>query len=270
MRLTQSLLRRVRKTGFVAFFGNTFLFLIFSVFVAFNIFSLIPIPDLRTIVFWILFGIMMGGFCLMFLGSRLQKVVEKAEAKAKGVTNGINQANLSKTDAEFLNHQLEYAAPRGPERRGTMKIFVVTLIVIACAGLFEVLSNQPFAAGFQSLARGFSAYSIALGSIAVACLVALVSGNMTEDVWRTYIAGYHVHESFVGIYFALIGGPMLFMNGSSLEYYLGLIYVVAGVFLVGRDWRDVVKGEILVNKSKEPDYEQYAALKAKKNEIQGD
>ncbi len=221
-------------------------------------------------VFWVLFGIMMGGFLLMFIGSRLQKVVEKAEAREKGGEFGINQAKLSKAEAEFVNHQQEYAAPRGPERRGTLKFFVVTLIVIVCSVLFEVLSNQPFAQGFQYLAWGFSAYSIALGSIAVACFVALVSGNMTEDVWRTYIAGYHVHESFVGIYFAVIGGPMLAMAAFSVEYYIGLIFVVAGVFLVGRDWRDVVKGEILVHKSKEPDYEQYAALKAKKNEIQGD
>ncbi len=262
MRLTQNLLRRVRKTGFVAFFGNTFLFLIYSVFVAFNIFSLIPIPDLRIMVFWVLFGIMMGGFLLMFIGSRLQKVVEKAEAREKGGEFGINQDKLSKAEAEFVNHQQEYAAPRGPERRGTLKFFVVTLTVLACAILFGVLSIQPFAGGFY-------AYSMAFGSIAVACFVALVSGNMTEDVWRTYIAGYHVHESFVGIYFAVIGGPMLAMAAFSVEYYLGLIYVVAGVFLVGRDWRDVAKGEILVHKSKEPDYEQYAALKAKKNEIQG-
>ncbi len=262
MLLTQDLLRRVRKTGFVAFFGNTFLFLLYSVFVAFNIFALIPVPDLRIIVFWILFGIMFGGFALMFLGSRLQKVVEKAEATEKGVTNGINQANLSKTETEFLNHQQEYAAPKGPERRGTMKVFGLTLLIIACAVLFGVLSIEP-------LARALYAYSVAFGLIAVGCFVALVSGNMTEDVWRTYLAGYHVHESFVGIYFALIGGPMLAFAALSVEYYVGLIYIVSGVFLLGRDWRDVVKGEILVHKSKEPDYEQYAALKAKKNEIQG-
>ncbi len=110
---------------------------------------------------------------------------------------------------------------------------------------------------------------MALGSIAVGCLVALVSGNMTEDVWRTYIAGFHVHEGFVGIYFALIGGPMLAMAAISVEYYIGLVFILSGVFLVGRDWRDIVKGEILVHKSHEPDYEQYAALKAKKNELQG-
>ncbi len=230
-------------------------------FVAFNIFALIPFPDLRTIVFVVLFGIMIGGFFLMFIGSRLQKVVEKAEAKVKGATNGMNQANLSKSEAEFLNHQQEYAAPRGPERRGTMKFFVITLFVLVLAIVFQALSIQPFASGFY-------AYTVALGSIAVACLTALVTGNMTEDVWRTYIAGFHVHESFVGIYFALIGGPMLAIPASMMEFYMGLIFVVAGVFLVGRDWRDVVKGEILVHKSKEPDYEQYAALKAKKNEIQ--
>ncbi len=147
MRLTQNFLRRVRKTGFVAFFGNTFLFLIYSVFVAFNIFALIPIPGLRIIIFWVLFGIMMGGFLLMFIGSRLQKVVEKRE---KGENFGINQTKLSKTEAEFVNHQQEYAAPKGPERRGTLKFLAITLIVLALAVLFGVLSIQPLAEGLYA------------------------------------------------------------------------------------------------------------------------
>jgi hypothetical protein len=262
MKLTQSMLRRMRITGLAAFFGNTFLFLAYSIFVAFNIFSLIPIVGLRTIVFWVLFGIMIGGFCLLFLGSRLQKMVETAETRAKGAGNRINQANLSKSDVEFINQQQEYASPKGPEGRDTMKFLGITLLVIVLAIIFWDLSLNP-------LARGFYAYSVALGAIAIACLVALVSGNVSEDLWRAYLAGYHVHESFVGIYFAIIGGPMVALAAFSVEYYLGLSYVISGVFLVGRDWKDVVQGKILVHKSKEPDYEQYAALKAKKKQIQG-
>ncbi len=252
----------MRITGLAAFFGNTFLFLVYSVFVAFDIFSLIQVSGLRTIIFWILFSIMIGGFCLLFLGSRLQKVLEKSETKIKGTSNQIDQVNLSKSDAEFFNQQQEYVTPKGPEGRGTMKLFGISVLVIVLAILFWGLS-------LNSLARGFYAYSVALGAITVACLVALVSGNVSEDLWRAYLGGYHVHESFIGIYFAIIGGPMMALAVSPVEFYLGLAYIISGVFLVGRDWKDVVQGKFLVHKSKEPDYEQYAAIKAKKKEIQG-
>ena len=262
MKITQKLLQRMRRIGFIAFFGNTFLFLIYSVFVAFDLFVLFPAPNFRLAFFWILFIIMLGSFLLMFIGSRLQNVIKKADAGLKERIEKTNLKNLSELELNYFVHQQDYAPPPDSNRKGTIKVLLITSLVIGVAIVFGVLSIQP-------LAQGFYAYSVSLGSITVGCLIALVSGNITEDVWRTYIAGYHVHESFVGIYFAIIGGPMMIIAISPVEYYVGLIFIVAGVFLIGRDWKDVVKGEILVHKSTEPDYEQYIALKAKKDELQG-
>ena len=96
--------------------------------------------------------------------------------------------------------------------------------------------------------------------------MALVSGNLNEDVFRLYIKGYHVHESIIGLYFVLIGGPLLW--GYSLQFEIGIAFMAAGIFLVGRDWKDVVKGDLLVHKSLEPDYDAYMNLKKQQSRLE--
>jgi hypothetical protein len=47
-----------------------------------------------------------------------------------------------------------------------------------------------------------------------------------------------------------------------------MVFIVAGIFLIGRDWKDVVAGRILVHYSKEEDYDEYKKLKEKRGDLE--
>ncbi|MHA1371809.1 MAG: hypothetical protein ACTSRA_19075, partial [Promethearchaeota archaeon] len=161
----------------------------------------------------------------------------------------------------------EYADPTttNGSNRGTLIYFCITIIIFSITGFLYLIFLNLGISFIDILFEGFYSYSLSFGAIAVAFLTALIVGNVNEDVWRLYLKGYHVHESIIGLYFSLIGGPLLLSTPQSLEFIIGLAFIIAGIFLIGRDWKDVVKGNLLVHRSKEPDYEIYKELKDKKN-----
>jgi len=65
---------------------------------------------------------------------------------------------------------------------------------------------------------------------------------------RINLTKYHIHESFIGILLS-IGGIMLVMNGSGggsyFERATGIIILLLGVFMLGRDWKDFTQGKFL-------------------------
>ncbi|NMC05798.1 MAG: hypothetical protein GYA24_11330 [Candidatus Lokiarchaeota archaeon] len=253
-------LRKLRVAGLVMFFGNTFLQLAWSIFSAFDLFSLVGAAAYKRPVFGVLAMVMALGFVLMFLGALLQRKVKKPE---------VDMTKLGDS-AAFYQHQKEYAEPdpsgQGGQGKATFKFFgIAVTFFVATAVMYMLTDLSP--GTFGILYRGFFQGSIAFGAVAVGFLVALVVGNVNEDVWRLYIAGYHVHESVIGLYFTCIGAPMLAISFYSLEFCIGMAFIVSGIFLVGRDWKDVVKGDILVHKSREPDYDDYMRLKAKRGSV---
>ncbi len=262
--LTNAFLRKMRLSGLVLFFGNTFLQLAYSALIAFDIFRLLGVPWLEEDLFNVLASIMALGFLLMFLGGVLQRKVKKPE---------VDVAKLGDS-AAFYEQQKEYAEPdldASYKGKGTKRYFLLVMLVIVATSIAFIIYDKTqgvVSTVFFTVYQGLLQYSVALGIIAVAFLVALIVGNVNEDVWRLYIRGYHVHESIIGIYFTFIGAPLLFTSGlSPVPFYIGLAYITAGVFLVGRDWRDVVRGYLLVHKSNEPDYDEYMALKGKRGAI---
>ncbi|MBN2153260.1 MAG: hypothetical protein JW839_17530 [Candidatus Lokiarchaeota archaeon] len=257
-------LRKMRVAGLYTFFGNTFLQLGWSVFSAFDLFSLLGVAQYKRSAFGVLAMIMALGFALMLLGSLLQRKVKKPE---------VDAAKLGES-AAFYRQQKEYAEPEPAGARGkaTSRFLLVCLaLFVAAAAMYVLFDKTPGeAAGvYYVLYQGLYQYSLAFGAVGVGFLVALVVGNVNEDVWRLYIAGYHVHESVIGLYFTCVGAPMLAggMWTNGLEFCIGMAFIVSGIFLVGRDWKDVVKGDILVHKSREPDYDEYMRLKAKRGSI---
>jgi hypothetical protein len=259
-----SLLRRLRGAGLYMFFGNTFLQLTWSVFSAFDLFSLLGVAGYKRPVFSVLATVMALGFVLMFLGALLQRKVKKPQ---------VDAATLGDS-AAFYQHQKEYAEPvvtgSAGHGKATFKFFGIALAIFAATGIVAALYEAipaPQGNVFYTLFQGLYQSSIAVGTVAVGFLVALVVGNVNEDVWRLYIAGYHVHESVIGLYFTCIGAPMLAGGFYGLEFCIGIAFIVAGIFLVGRDWKDVVKGDILVHKSREPDYDEYMRLKSKRGSV---
>ncbi|HMF32962.1 MAG TPA: hypothetical protein VKK79_16180, partial [Candidatus Lokiarchaeia archaeon] len=229
---------------------------------AFNLFAILQVPEWRPIIFYILVAIMFSGFLLMFIGSRLEAARAK-QAEGESVARSPPKVEgLSEEQEEFLASQYQYIAPPVDKGGGTKKLLILTGIIILAAVVLGLLKLFP-------LDLGLYAYSIAFEVAAVACLVSFVVGNLNEDLWRFYLLGYHVHESFIGIYFILIGGPLVAVSMVAGEFEIGLAFLAAGVFLIGRDWRDVAEGHILVHKSNEPDYADYQALKARQKEITG-
>ena len=246
-----ALLRKVRVAGLLVFFGNTFLQFACSLLLAFDVFAFFGVAWLGSAIFRALAMVMATGFGLMFLGSLLQRRFTKSDP---------DETTLGE-DKEFYEHQKQFADPEGDRGKGLQRFFGIALAWFAVT---IVLNSIPWRGPVvDAVASGFYGISIAWGVIGVGMLVSLVVGNVNEDVWRLYIRGYHVHESVFGIYFALIGGPLLVFPAMSLEFSLGLVFVASGVFLIGRDWKDVSRGLLFVHKSKEADYDTYTNLKKK-------
>ncbi|MHA1109634.1 MAG: hypothetical protein ACTSRE_00920 [Promethearchaeota archaeon] len=65
---------------------------------------------------------------------------------------------------------------------------------------------------------------------------------------RIYVRKIHLHETFLGILLT-IGGILFVMNGINpwdfLDRSVGLCFILLGVFMIGRDWKDFVMGKFL-------------------------
>ncbi len=257
-------LRKLRAAGLYTFLGNAFAQSAWSLFSAFDLFTLLGVDAIKSPLFGILAVIMVFGCVFMFLGTLLQRKVKKPKIDASELGD----------HATFYEHQKGYAEPEaagsGGKSKATFRFFGVVFSIFAVNAVLFVLyegTSGNWAGALEILANGLYRYSIALWALMVAFLVALVVGNVNEDMWRLYIAGYHVHESVIGLYFTCIGAPMIANGFFGAEFWIGMAFIVSGIFLVGRDWKDVVKGDILVHKSREPDYDKFVKLKSKQDRI---
>jgi len=65
---------------------------------------------------------------------------------------------------------------------------------------------------------------------------------------RIYLKKLHIHETFVGLLLAL-GGIFLVINGAGpgafFERMTGIVVLILGVFMLGRDWKDLTEGKFL-------------------------
>lgn len=63
-----------------------------------------------------------------------------------------------------------------------------------------------------------------------------------------FLKRFHIHESFIGFLLAL-GGILLLMNGAGhgayFERMCGILIVILGSFMIGRDWKDFVLGRFI-------------------------
>jgi hypothetical protein len=291
-------LKNLRQFGTIVSFLSTFFFFCYGVACAFDIYNMINIMYLELITFISLCTMLGIGFVSLFIGSTIQqkidretygKIVPKEVIQQSQVIDvqppqaeisthnlpipekilaDLEDAQKSGVNMDFYIQQQEYLSVRSGGQGQTKPIFIFT-IVLSFFNLFLYIVNKGYipSAGFLTVLASFwdsiYIYTFCLGTISVAFLIAFVAGNVTEDFMRNYIKGYHIHESVVGIYFILIGVPIMatteFFN---IRFSLGNSFLIAGIFLIGRDWKDIVKGNIFVHQSKEYDYEQYLKLSA--------
>lgn len=260
--------KKIRSLGINLFFGTTFFLFIYSIGSAFNLFALLGLDSFKNLLYRFLSFSLLISFILIFIGSKFEKKHERFEK--------INTQLLKENgiDQKYFEHQLQFIEPHEQGHNQTKKFFGISILVYGINIIIFIIDtgyirdhSEPNA-DLGILKSGIYIYSFALVMISLAFLIAMVAGNFTEDTMRTYFKGYHVHESFMGIYFIFIGIPL--MATSSFNYSpfaMGCGFLVAGAFLIGRDWRDIVKGDILVNKNDEKDYKTYLKLKKNKEKL---
>ncbi len=76
----------------------------------------------------------------------------------------------------------------------------------------------------------------------IALKIPIATGTATTFFGRVYIRGHRVHESIVGLMWVIIAA-VLIMYGDKvdLDRWLGIFYLMFGMFLIGRDYLDVRK-----------------------------
>ncbi len=80
----------------------------------------------------------------------------------------------------------------------------------------------------------------------IALKIPIATGTATTFFGRVYIRGHRVHESVVGLIWVIIAA-VLIMYGDKvdLDRWLGIFYIMFGMFLIGRDYLDVRKLDFL-------------------------
>lgn len=68
--------------------------------------------------------------------------------------------------------------------------------------------------------------------------IPLVVGNIIGSFNRAYIGKWHFHESVFGIAWFLLGCALV-LFGEFNDRVMGILYILPGVFLIGRDYDDV-------------------------------
>ncbi|MHA1340501.1 MAG: hypothetical protein ACTSRZ_10235 [Promethearchaeota archaeon] len=288
-----------KRFGMNIFLFDMVLFLLYSIAISFDLFSQFN-NSFKSTIFNFISNLLILSFSIMYIASMIENryILTKASKSDKDLD--LNKLNINKKidtkeielDEDFLKKQIEFLPPipknknKFNQTRFAVRLFIGIYIVIAI--LYSILIYHVDDANensiedilFQffskinispSLLQGIYIYAMALFFVANAFLIALMAGNLTEEMTRTYIFGYHVHESTFGILLVIIGVPLMALapNYATFSFLYGGSFFVAGIFLIGRDWRDVASGELLVHYTKEEDYEEYIKLEKNKYKILG-
>jgi len=287
-------LKFMKKFGMKIFLFDIMLFLLYSFALAFDLFNYFKIEFIKSYYFNCISALLFFSFLMMYVSSFIEnkfryKKYTQIEHQDKNleqkeiILNKIKEDGIQDVDTEFLEHQLEYMSPIPEPSKKThqTRLFirfsmVFYLIIAFIYELFydtfkEIGIDNSFLSLFNSpiIWKGLYIYSISFIFITMTFLIALMVGNITEEITRTYIFGFHIHESILGVLVVLIGVPLIINsnNFTSFSFLIGGAFLVSGIFLIGRDWRDVAKGDLIVHYSKEKDYEKYLNLMKNKSKI---
>ncbi len=112
---------------------------------------------------------------------------------------------------------------------------------------FSIVSNFLRSTGWaEALIGGLIHLNILLLVSYIALKIPIATGTATTFFGRVYIRGHRVHESVVGLMWVIIAA-VLIMYGDFVEIdrWLGIFYLMFGMFLIGRDYLDVRKLDFL-------------------------
>ncbi len=114
--------------------------------------------------------------------------------------------------------------------------------------VFDFAAISQFIQGTEWLSRligGLVNLNILLLVAYFALKIPIATGTATTFVSRVYIHGHRVHESIVGLAWVIIAAALIMYGAVDMERWLGIFYLMFGMFLIGRDYLDVKKLDFL-------------------------
>jgi hypothetical protein len=226
--MTLSPLLVLRRVGFGLVLLSAVGCLVHAVLLLFLVYTIIP-DGLRVheLVFGAIAACMGIGFVLAAAGSASKKELQATiDAKAaRGNGELVDEAYRPAPGGSNLKHL-----------SAVMLVFVAGIVIAIL--VLELPAHHCF------LVPSVTAAIIFCGICLLAILLARVAGFINVDVHKMVIAGLHLHESVLAI-LLLFAGTVMFFLGSGVETYFGFVLIVAGVFFLGRDWKDLAEGKII-------------------------
>lgn len=265
-------LSKLKRIGLFIFLLDVGMLGVHGFLLSFNLLEMMNLASYEDQIVFMYIMILTSSFLLMYFSAKI-------DTKRKTECNEDNElisAEIEKhsIDEGFISHQHKYVMQSADGNGQTLpfiriSVVVYFLLVIFYSAFSINLAEIEEQAGLAGLLKGIYIYSLAFFTISVAFLVAKMAGNITEDMMRTYVFGYHVHESVLGIVLVLVGLPLIVSASGfyDLQLPFALSFVSAGIFLIGRDWQDIVRGDILVHKDDEKDYDDYVKLAEMKKSL---
>jgi hypothetical protein len=241
---------------------------IYSILLAFNIQILLGIDGPTSdLISFCLSGPLI---IIMFFSYRHHPALGMTQDQSE-LENRIKNTNI---DKEFYESQKEYFPPKEQGNKQfriliilALALYIPTIVLLIFREYNRVMEiSYPLYLDYIWNALFF--YSFVFSLILI-CLFVLNMAGKQNTIWqRLYVFGFHIHESTFGILLILIGVPYIMTIGNvyTFQFFMGSGLIVTGVTLIGKDWKDVVKGDFVVHKSKEKDYSEYMKMKDIQNE----
>ncbi|MHA1733696.1 MAG: hypothetical protein ACTSU5_17255 [Promethearchaeota archaeon] len=188
-----------------------------------------------------------SGFVLVALGGSLGRSgAGGGDVDEYGEGDGVSDGDAGSGGSGGGGRlEAEFRPPR--ERDPSFKRLTALAAVSAWVGavLFSTFGNTYNGTAW-TLAELLYYLALGLSLVLVAILLAEAVGHLNQDIWRVYVLGRHVHESLMGMAYVLVAVPLVVLHAGFADLHVGLFYFLAGAFLIGRDWKDVARGEVLV------------------------
>lgn len=224
----------------------------------------------RTFFILIIVGIFMLSLVSMLIHNKFVKNKDSKDTnRIVIIHDDIIQVKPDKDDEgnevyqpeKFVSPDGYYTMKKLYKRKGAWRIilkisnYLVILAILAIVWTFYRVSNLAFDAIYDpTYLSTDEAYIIISSSVTFLLVYYLlrcpdfVKSLAATGFKRIYVKKLHLHETFLGILLT-IGGMLMVLNGEGdwgyLDRAVGLCFVLLGVFMIGRDWKDFVMGKFL-------------------------
>ncbi len=115
-------------------------------------------------------------------------------------------------------------------------------LVFDFSEISQIIQNTEW---LSKLIGGLINLNILLLVAYIALKIPIATGTATTFFGRVYVRGHRVHESVVGLIWVIIAAGLIMYGQEGADHWLGIFYLMFGMFLIGRDYLDVKKLDFL-------------------------